>query len=84
MFFMSWDDFTKDFRQVTVAEIDDNASYVYHSHKDPHNKGCYFKVEILQKGSYSLQIDKTPERSYPETIQNSFRYPTALFDIGKL
>ena len=31
---MSYDDFLSEFRALTVAEIDDDASYVYKSYKD--------------------------------------------------
>lgn len=57
---MSWEDYCKEFRALTVAEIDDNASYIYKSHKDPQNKGCYFKVKIFKTGNYSFHVDKTP------------------------
>lgn len=33
-FFMTYDDFTTEFRALTVAEINDNASYIYKSAKD--------------------------------------------------
>jgi hypothetical protein len=34
IFFIPWDNFWNEFRAITIAEIDDNASYVYKSHKD--------------------------------------------------
>lgn len=34
LFWMSYDDFITEFRALTVAEIDDEASYVYKSTKD--------------------------------------------------
>ncbi len=45
---------------MTVAEIDDDASYVYKSAKDPENKGVYFRVTVPANANYSFQIDKTP------------------------
>ena len=41
---MTYDDFLKEFIILTVAEINDNASYVYKSVKDPQEKGAYFKL----------------------------------------
>lgn len=35
IFFMSYEDFLAEFRSLTVAEINDDASYVYKSYKDP-------------------------------------------------
>ena len=67
-----------------MSEINDNASYVYKSIYDPHSKGVYFKVKIIQPGSYSFQIDNTPERSFTGEAQNRYRYPNAWLDIGKL
>jgi hypothetical protein len=31
---------------------------------------------------YSLQVDKTPERSFEDKLQNSYRYPNAKVDLG--
>jgi hypothetical protein len=45
---------------LTIAEINDNASYVYESSYDPDKKGVYFAIKILNDGKYSLQVDKTP------------------------
>lgn len=33
---------------------------------------------------YSLQVDKTPERSFEDKLQNSYNYPTAKVDVGVL
>lgn len=41
---MTYDDFIHEFRALSVAEIDDNASYIYKSVKDPQVKGAYFKI----------------------------------------
>lgn len=57
---MAYDDFTEEFRILTVAEINDNASYVYQSNYDPEIKGVYFTLKIVHEGNYSLQVDKTP------------------------
>ena len=61
---MEYDDFTYEFRNLTVAEINDNASYVYDSYYDPEIKGAYFTINVMHPSSYSFQIDKTPERSF--------------------
>ena len=81
---MSYEDFLAEFRALTVAEINDDASYVYKSYKDPERKGAYFAVEILQAGEYCFNIDKTPERIYPEKVQEAFRYPEAHIELGRL
>lgn len=60
IFFMTYDAFIDEFRALTIAEINDNASYVYKSLKDKNSEGVYFKIEIAQSGYYSLQVDKTP------------------------
>lgn len=60
IFFMTYDAFINEFRSLTVAEINDNASYIYKSMKDRNREGVYFKIEIIQSGYYSLQVDKTP------------------------
>ena len=74
---MSYLDFCREFRSVTIAEIDDDASYVYQSYFDLEAEGAYFTVEIQKPGSYSLQVDKTPERSFTGEKQNNYRYPNA-------
>ena len=82
IFFIPFDNFWDEFRAITVAEIDDDASYVYKSHKDRQKQGCYFAVEIKAEGLYSLQVDKTPERSFEDKLQNSYRYPKATVELG--
>ncbi|MCB0482885.1 MAG: hypothetical protein KDC83_15760, partial [Flavobacteriales bacterium] len=52
IFFIGYDDFIVEFRALTIAEIDDDASYVYKSYKDPSCEGAYFKVDIFQAGTY--------------------------------
>jgi hypothetical protein len=81
---MTWDNYCKEFRALTVCEIDDNASYIYKSHKDPKNEGCYFRVTIHKSGNYSFHVDKTPERALEDSRQNQFTYPLAEIEIGKL
>lgn len=44
LFYMPYDNFVAEFRALTVAEVDDNASYVYKSVKDRDCKGAYFAV----------------------------------------
>ena len=41
---MGYNDFIQEFRAITIAEINDNASYVYCSYKDPLKKGVYFRI----------------------------------------
>lgn len=41
---MTYDNFIKEFRALAVAEINDNASYIYKSMKDKKKNGVYFKV----------------------------------------
>ena len=41
---MTYDDFIYEFRALTVAEINDNASYIYKSMKDRNQTGVYFTV----------------------------------------
>jgi hypothetical protein len=38
-------------------------------------QGAFFKIEIIQSGYYSFQVDKTPERSFAENIQDVYQYP---------
>ena len=57
---MTYDQFIIEFRAVTVAEIDDDASYVYKSYKDKECKGVFFGIDIVREGDYSFQVDKTP------------------------
>ncbi len=44
IFFIPFDTFWGEFRQITIAEINDDASYVYKSFKDRKKEGVYFKV----------------------------------------
>ena len=65
---MSYENFLTEFRALTVAEIDDNASYVYKSTKDPNNKGVFFRITIFQEGE--SPITKKIEG------QSCFQWPT--------
>ena len=84
IFFMDYDAFVYEFRNLTVAEINDNASYVYESFYDPEIKGAYFTIDVLKPGEYSFQIDKTPERSYTGEKQRKYQYPEAWLEIGRI
>lgn len=44
IFFMTYECFCREFKLITVAEINDNASYIYKSFKDMQSRGGYFKV----------------------------------------
>lgn len=35
IFFMDYDEFLNEYRAITIAEINDNCSYVYETAKDP-------------------------------------------------
>lgn len=69
---------------MTVAEINDNASYVYKTMKDKQLTGVYFKVEILKAGHYSFQIDNTPRRTFVQfgidgVRATPYKYPEITF-----
>ena len=61
---MRYSEFITEFRSMTIAEINDNASYVYESCVDENCEGVYFTVVIGKPGKYSFQVDKTPDRAY--------------------
>lgn len=63
---MPYELFRQYYSKVTVAEINDNASYVYKTMKDKQLGGVYFKVQILKPGYYSFQIDNTPRRNFAQ------------------
>ena len=84
IFFMSFEDFVKEFRTLTIAEINDNASYVYESQHDAACEGVYFTIEVGESGTYSFHIDKTPERTYERDRCNKFRYPESKLEIRKV
>ena len=44
---MTYADFINKFRNITIAEIDDNASYLYKTVQDKQNEGGFFGLEIL-------------------------------------
>lgn len=84
IFFIPFDVFWSEFRSITIAEVNDNASYLYKSYKDQSKQGVYFKLDIKKEGTYSLQVDKTPERSFEDKLQNAYNYPTAIIELGYL
>lgn len=50
----------------------------------PKGKGCYFKVNIFKEGSYSFQLNQTPDRAYEDRFQKKYKYrPTTLL-IGRV
>ena len=59
---MNYEDFIMEFRTLTIAEVDDQASYYYSSQNDPSKEGVYFTLQVEKKGLYSLQLNSTPER----------------------
>lgn len=81
---MQYEDFVQEFRNITIAEINDNASYVYESYYDPECKGAYFTIKVCHPATYSFQVDKTPERSFTGNKQRSYQYPEAWLEIGRL
>ena len=81
---MEYDDFVREFRNITIAEVNDNASYVYDSYYDPEIKGAYFTIDVLHNAEYSFQIDKTPERSFTGEKQRRYQYPEAWLEIGRI
>lgn len=82
---MSYETFIKEFNVVTVAEINDNASYVYECYYDPDCRGAYFTVEILVPGKYSIHLDKTPERTATEGYtKDYFNYPVGELGVRKI
>ena len=72
---------------ITVAEINDNASYIYDSYYDPESKGVYFCVDIKVPGKYSFQVDKTPGRVASEIAGihvNKYNYPKGLLELRRI
>lgn len=84
VFFQAYDDFIKDFRILNVAEVNDEASYVYHVQRPKKRKGCYFKVSIFKEGKYSFQLNQTPDRAYQEQHQKMYKYQPATLLIGRV
>ena len=74
IFFIPFEIFWQEYRSITIAEVNDTASYIYKSAKDRNEQGVYFKLEIKKAGIYSLQVDKTPERSFEDKRQNDYQY----------
>lgn len=65
-FFIDYRDFCQNFRMVTSAEVDDDASYVFLTQQARDDRRKYFKVEIFREGDYSFQISQIPDRRYPK------------------
>lgn len=82
IFFMTYEDFLTEYRAITVAEINDNSSYIYKSTKDPQGKGCYFRVTILKAGLYSFQVDNKSERAFEDKVQDTYRYPKTFIEVA--
>lgn len=38
----------------------------------------------MQKGFYSFQVDKTPERVFFNKNKTDYNYPNSTFELGKL
>lgn len=83
-FFIGFAEFCSQFRMITSAEIDDSASYAFHTlnARDSHKK--FFKVEILQEGDYSFQINQIPERRYPDSFRDYYNYVPITFNLGRV
>ena len=69
---------------LTIAEINDNASYVFKSFNDRHQKGVYFRIQILFKGTYSFHLDKTPKRYFNEKQEQLYKYPPGYLKLKKI
>lgn len=83
-FFIGYNDFITEFRMITSAEVKDTASYVYLTQKSSFKKGCYFKVEILKEGEYSLQVNQIPERTFEDKLQENYNYASATLILGRV
>lgn len=83
-FFLLYDQFIAEFRMMTCAEVNDNASYVYLTQKSTKQLGNYFKVEILREGEYSLQINQIPERAFEDKLQDQYSFAMATIIIGRI
>lgn len=83
-FFLLYDQFITEFRMMTCAEVNDNASYVYLTQKSTKQRGNYFKVEILREGEYSFQINQIPERAFEDKLQDQYNFSMATIIIGKV
>ena len=44
----------------------------------------YFRIEIVAEGTYSFQLDKTPERIFHGEKQRQYQYPQAWFELTKI
>lgn len=84
IFFMTYDAFIQEFANISVAEINDNASYVYKSIKDPKMEGGYFKIEIVKAGYYSLQVDHTPFRNFKRKVWDHYHTPITRIELARV
>ena len=81
---MTYDEYLYNFSGITIAEIDDNASYVYKSCKDQNKQGVYFRVDILFKGKYSFHIDNTPRRAIRKDKEHLYYYPITSLKLKRI
>lgn len=84
VFFMSYEAYLREFRDMYIAEINDMASYVYETYNDYNITGAYFTIQIINEGLYSFQIDNTPERSFTGEKQELYRYPQIELEIKRI
>ena len=73
VFFIPFEDFLKQFVYFSIAQVDDEASYIYKSCKDEKLEGVYFAVDIAKSSTYCFQVDKTPFRSFHKDIQQELK-----------
>lgn len=57
---------------------------MYHTKHPKKGKGCYFRLTIFKEGKYSLQINQTPGRVYPQKYQKGYKYVTTTLLIGRV
>lgn len=81
---MEYSTFISEFANISVAQVNDNASYVYESRLDPQSQGVYFTIIVSHAGKYSFQVDKTPERSFVGEQQRKHKYAEACLQIYNL
>lgn len=81
IYFLQFQQFLTEFRSITVAEINDNASYICESYNDLTKSGVYFNVSIKQTGYYSFQVDKTPKQLLISKKLIGYKYPKGVIRI---
>ena len=84
IFFINMKDFFNCFYRISVAEINDNASYIYSTQKSTVEEGSYFKVTIYEAGNYSFQINQTDSRCYTEEERKVYRYVNSTLKFAKV